>query len=206
MHRNQASGDPVLRGAVPNLVLACWNEVPAACLNGVCTGDRRLMADGDRISSMSAENELEQTGNLGTAWLFLCLSFATNILDQALNDFLGYYNATVLTLYGHFSWFPLIDLTFREWLVGMIAADAILLLLTPLAYRNSVYLRPLAYAFGVIMVLFGCGTVFASLLGRTVPSVHFTGMAPGTYSAPLLVAASVYLLWRLRASSKSNSR
>jgi len=155
---------------------------------------------------MSAENELEQTGNLGTAWLFLCLSFATNILDQALNDFLGYYNATVLTLYGHFSWFPLIDLTFREWLVGMIAADAILLLLTPLAYRNSVYLRPLAYAFGVIMVLFGCGTVFASLLGRTVPSVHFTGMAPGTYSAPLLVAASVYLLWRLRASSKSNSR
>ena len=119
---------------------------------------------------MSAERELEQTGNLGAAWLLLCLSFAANILDGALNDFLGYYNATVLTLYGHFSWFPRIDLTFREWLVGMIVADAVLLFLTPLAYRDSVYSRPLAYAFGVIMVLFGCGTVFASLLGRTVSS------------------------------------
>src|ERR1700730_18573872 len=108
------------------------------------------MADGDRISSMSAENELEQTGNLGTAWLFLCLSFATNILEQALNNFLCSYSPTVLTLYGHFSWFPLIDLTFREWLVGMIAADAILLLLVPLAYRTTGYLRPLAYAFGFI--------------------------------------------------------
>jgi hypothetical protein len=146
--------------------------------------------------------EREQTGNPGGAWLLLCLSFATNILDEALNDFLGYYNATVLTLYGHFSWFPRIDLNFRQWLVGMILADALLLLLTPLAYRNSVYLRPQAYAFGVIMVLFGCGTVFASLFGRTVPSVHFTGMAPGTYSSPLILAASVYLLWRLRASSK----
>jgi len=151
---------------------------------------------------MSAERELEQTGNLGAAWLLLCLSFAANILDGALNDFLGYYNATVLTLYGHFSWFPRIDLTFREWLVGMIVADAVLLFLTPLAYRDSVYSRPLAYAFGVIMVLFGCGTVFASLLGRTVSSVHFIGMAPGTYSSPLILAASVYLLWRLRASSK----
>jgi hypothetical protein len=151
---------------------------------------------------MSAEREREQTGNLGAAWLLLCLSFATNILDGALNDFLGYYNATVLTLYGHFSWFPRIDLTFREWLVGMIVADAVLLFLTPLAYRDSVYSRPLAYAFGVIMVLFGCGTVFASLLGRTVSSVHFIGMAPGTYSSPLILAASVYLLWRLRASSK----
>ncbi len=135
---------------------------------------------------MSAERELEQTGNLGAAWLLLCLSFAANILDGALNDFLGYYNATVLTLYGHFSWFPRIDLTFREWLVGMIVADAVLLFLTPLAYRDSVYSRPLAYAFGVIMVLFGCGTVFASLLGRTVSSVHFKVLPrlhPFSYSA-----------------------
>jgi hypothetical protein len=143
----------------------------------------------------------DKTGNPGAAWLLLCVSFATNILDDALNDFLGYYNATVLTLYGHFSWFPRIDLTFREWLVCMIVADAVLLLLTPLAYRNSVYLRPLAYAFGVILLLFGCGAVFASVLGHTVPSVHFTGMAPGTYSSPLILAASVYLLRRLRSSA-----
>jgi len=150
---------------------------------------------------MNAGREREQTGNLGAAWLLLCLSFATNILDEVLNGFLDYYNATVLTLYGHFSWFPRIDLTFREWLIRVLVADAILLSLTPLAYRNSRYLRPLAYFFGVIMLLSACGAIFASVLGRTVPSVHFAGMAPGTYSSPLILAASIYLLWRLRSSA-----
>jgi len=54
-----------------------------------------------------------QSESWGPAWLLLCLSFAANILDDAVNDFLGYYNATVLTLYGHFSWFPRVDLSFR---------------------------------------------------------------------------------------------
>ncbi len=140
-----------------------------------------------------------QSGTFGTAWLLLCLSFAANILDDALNHFLDYYNATVLTLYGHFSWFPRIDLSFSEWLVIVIVADAIFLLLTPWAYRNSIYLRPIAYVFGVVALLSGCGTILASVLGRTVPSVHFSGMAPGTYSSPLLLAASVHLLLRLRS-------
>jgi hypothetical protein len=30
-----------------------------------------------------------QAENWGIAWLLLCLSFAANILDDALNDFLG---------------------------------------------------------------------------------------------------------------------
>jgi hypothetical protein len=151
-------------------------------------------------------HRFEQLGNLGLAWLLLCLSFAANILDDALNDFLGYYNATVLTLYGHFSWFPRIDLSFREWLLGVILADSVLLLLTPLAYSNSPLLRPVSYIFSTFMLLNGLGIILASLLGQTVPSVHFTGSAPGCYSSPLLIAASVYLLWRLRSSRKTNSR
>ncbi|HVS90373.1 MAG TPA: hypothetical protein VHF01_19385 [Candidatus Acidoferrum sp.] len=63
----------------------------------------------------------------------MCLSLAANILDDALNDFLDYYNATVLTLYGQFSCFPRIDLNLREWLIGVIVANAVLLLLTPSA-------------------------------------------------------------------------
>ena len=143
---------------------------------------------------------------MGLAWLLLCLSFAANILDNVLNDFLGYYNATVLALYGHFSWFPRIDLSFREWLLGVILADAVLLLLTLLAYRNSPLLRPTAYTFSTFILLNGLGVILASLLGQTVPSVHFTGSAPGFYSSPLLVAASVHLLWRLRSSRKTNGR
>ena len=140
-------------------------------------------------------------GNFGFAWLLLSLSSAANILDDALNDFLGYYNATVLTLYGHFSWFPRIDLNFREWLIGAIVADAVLLLLTPFAFRNSRFVRPIAYIFSIIMLLIGAGTVLASALGQTVPSVHFSGGAPGVYTSPLLLAASVLLLWQLRSSA-----
>lgn len=139
--------------------------------------------------------------NWGIAWLLLCLSFAANILDDALHDFVGYYDATVLTLYGHFSWFPRVDLSFREWLVGAILADAILLLLIPLAFRNSFFLRPIAYFLSAIMLLRGCASILATARGRTVPSVHFTGMAPGTYTSPLLLAASIYLLRRLRSSA-----
>jgi hypothetical protein len=140
---------------------------------------------------------VRQAETWGFAWLLLCLSFAANILDDAVNDFLGYYNPTVLTLYGHFSWFPRIDLTFKPWLTGVIVADALLLFLTPWAYRNSRLLKPVAYAFSITMLVDGCGSIFATVLGRTVGSVHFTGVAPGTYSSPLLLAASAYLLRRL---------
>jgi len=140
---------------------------------------------------------VRQAETWGFAWLLLCLSFAANILDDAVNDFLGYYNPTVLTLYGHFSWFPRIDLTFKPWLTGVVVADALLLFLTPWAYRNSRLLKPVAYAFSITMLVDGCGSILATVLGRTVGSVHFTGVAPGTYSSPLLLAASAYLLRRL---------
>ena len=104
---------------------------------------------------MKVGRDFEQPGNLSLAWLVLCLSFAPNILDNGFNDFLGYYNATVLTLYGHFSWFPRIDLSFREWLLGVILADAVLLLLTLLGYRNSPLLRPTAYTFSTFILLNG---------------------------------------------------
>jgi hypothetical protein len=150
---------------------------------------------------MKVGRGFDQAGCLGIPWLLLCLSLGANILDDALNDFLGYYNATVLSLYGHFSWFPRIDLTLRNWLVGVIVADAVLLLLTPFAYRNSSVLRPIAYIFSTIMLLIGSGSILASVLGQTVPSVHFAGGAPGIYTSPLLLAASVFLFWRLRSSA-----
>ena len=151
---------------------------------------------------MKVGRRFNQVGNLGIPWLLLCLSMTANILDDALNDFLGYYNATVLTLYGHFSWFPRMDLSFREWLVGVIVADAALLLLTPFAFSNSRFLRPIAYIFSTIMLLIGSGSILVSMLGQTVPSVHFTGGAPGVYTSPLLLAASALLLWRLQSSAK----
>jgi hypothetical protein len=134
----------------------------------------------------------------GLAWLLLCVAFALHVWDEAVHDFLSYYNATVLTLYGHFSWLPRMDMTYREWLFRLIVAVVVCTALTPFAFRNACWLRPLAYLFALVHFLNGMGHTIAEIRGRTVGSVHFEGIAPGFYTAPLLLAASAYLFWRLR--------
>jgi hypothetical protein len=152
---------------------------------------------------MMAKKRNWQPATLGLPWLILCLSFTVNIFDDSLHDFLGSYNPTVLTLYGHFSWFPRIDLTRGEWLATVLGADAVLLLMTPWAFRKASFMRPVAYGFATFMFLKGLGTLLASAVGQTVPSVHFTGGAPGVYTSPLLVVASSYLVFCLRSSGSS---
>jgi len=130
----------------------------------------------------------------------LCLAFTLHVWDEAAHDFLSYYNSTVLALYGHFWWFPRMDMEFRTWIAAMLIATPVLLALTPWAYRNAGWLRPLAYVFAGIQLLNGAGPILATIRGRTVPSVHFEGPAPGVYTAPLLVALAVYPICSLRTS------
>jgi hypothetical protein len=136
--------------------------------------------------------------SFGTPWLLLCPAFAMHVWDEAAHDFLSYYNSTVLALYGHFSWFPRMDMQFRTWLAALLVANLMLLGLTPWAYRNARWLRPLAYVFAGIQLLNGTGHILAAIRGRTVPSVQFEGPAPGVYTAPLLVALAAYLFRALR--------
>jgi len=128
----------------------------------------------------------------------LCLAFAMHAWDEAAHDFLGYYDSTVLALYGHFSWFPRMDMQFRTWLAALLVANLVLLVLTPWAYRNARRLRPLAYVFAGIQLLNGTGHILAAIRGRTVPSPQFEGPAPGVYTAPLLIVLAANLIWALR--------
>ncbi len=92
---------------------------------------------------------------------------------------------------------------YRDWLVGLILVNFILLALTPLAYRNARGLRPVAYFFAGVMVLNGMGHTIFTVLGQTVPSVRFPRPAPGFYSSPFLLITSIYLFVRLRATRKA---
>jgi hypothetical protein len=154
-----------------------------------------------KIGSMNTTVQNEAKHNFGLAWLLLCLAFGAHIWDEAAHGFLEYYNATVLTLWAHFPWFPKIDMEFRPWLLAASGVAVVLLLLTPFAYRNARWMRPFAYLFAGIQLLNGLAHVVFTILGHTVPSVVFDGPAPGFYSAPLLLAFSVFLFWRLRQSS-----
>jgi hypothetical protein len=94
---------------------------------------------------------------------------------------------------------------YREWLVGLIIANLILLALTPFAYRNMRALRPLAYFFAAVMLINGLGHTLFTVLGRTVTSVQFPRPAPGFYSSPFLLITSAYLFLRLRATRKTTA-
>ena len=99
--------------------------------------------------------------NFGLAWVLLGLAFCVHVADEALTGFLNVYNPTVIAMRASLSWFPLPTFEYREWLVGLILVNLVLLALTPFAYRNARGLRPLAYLFAAIMLLDGTGhTVF----------------------------------------------
>ena len=149
---------------------------------------------------MAAASVAQRTNSFGLAWLFLCLAFCAHVADEALTGFLAVYNPTVLVVRSRFGWFPMPTFEFREWLIGLIVVNAIFLALTPFAYRNARWLRPLAYFFAAVMLLNGLGHTLFTVLGHTVASVQFSRPAPGFYSSPFLLVASVYLLVRLRAT------
>jgi hypothetical protein len=149
-------------------------------------------------------NSTATPGNFGYAWVALCVSFCLHVADEALTGFLPVYNATVLALRGERFWYSLPVFEFRSWLIGLIVVNVVFLLLTPFAFRNARALRPLAYVFAVIMLLNGLGHNLATIFGRgPVPSVAIPRPAPGFYSSPFLLIASVYLLAALRRSVNS---
>jgi hypothetical protein len=149
---------------------------------------------------MSSTPAARPSENFGLGWLLLCVAFCCHVTDEALTGFLPVYNATVLAMHAQYSWFPMPTFGFREWLVGLIFANVAFLALTPVAYRNTRWLRPLAYFYAGVMLLNGMGHTFFTILGRTVPSVQFPRPAPGFYSSPLLLVTSVYIFLRLRAT------
>jgi hypothetical protein len=128
--------------------------------------------------------------NFGIAWLGLCGSFIAHVIDEALTDFLSFYNPAVAALKERMPFFPMPTFTFQVWLTMLVMANAVLLLLSVFAFRGARWMRPLSFAFAGIMFLNGLLHLTGSLfLGRILP---------GVYSAPLLLLASSFLILRAR--------
>ena len=151
----------------------------------------------------AASRASDSIDNFGLAWVLLCLALCVHVADEALTGFLNVYNPTVIAMRARLSWFPMPTFDYREWLVGLIVVNLVLLAFTPFAYRNASGLRPVAYFFAAIMLLNGMGLTLFTVLGQTVPSVRFPRPAPGFYSSPFLLITSIYLFMRLRATRKT---
>jgi len=122
----------------------------------------------------------------GVAWVMLCVGLVIHVNDEALSDFLSVYNPAVRAIRARFPFLPLPTFTFPVWLGGLIAVTLLLVALSPAAFRGEPAMRPAAYLFGIVMA----GNGLLHLFG----SVYMRKVMPGTWSAPIILAAAVYLL------------
>jgi hypothetical protein len=140
---------------------------------------------------------------LGNAWTYIWVAIGLHVTDEALTGFLHVYNPTVLAMRERLSWWPMPIFTFDVWLAGLIAGIGILVALTPFAFRNASWLRPVFYFCAIVLCIANaCGHTLATILGQTVSAVHFTRPAPGFYSSPLLLFAGIYAIVQLRRTRK----
>ena len=131
---------------------------------------------------MNPAHDSGKPGNFGTAWFLLCLAFCAHVADEALTGFLPVYNATVLVMRSRYNWFPMPNFGFREWLTELILANIVLRLLTPFAFQNAEWLRPLAYFYAFVHLLNG--------MGHTVATIFDYGPAAGSGARPRVLEIS----------------
>ena len=129
----------------------------------------------------------------GLAWVGLSLALAVHVVDEALSDFLPFWNSLVGAARDRLPWVPLPTFAFSEWLGGLIVGVVLLLSLSRFAFEGARWMRPLSYFLAVVMLGNGLGHIAASVyLGR---------LAPGVVSSPLLLLAAALLLVATRQSS-----
>src|SRR5579864_9001577 len=88
---------------------------------------------------------------LGIAWIGMWLALALHVTDEALTGFLAVYNPTVLALRVKYGFWPMGTLDFRTWLTGLVAAVLLLAALTPFAFRNAGWIRPILYFSAIVI-------------------------------------------------------
>jgi hypothetical protein len=138
------------------------------------------------------------TRRAGGAWLLLCGALALHVVDEAATGFLSVYNPSAMAIRARAAWLPVPVFGFWEWLLGLTAAVMVLTGLSWFVFRGDRWIRALGCVLAIVMIANALGHTLGTIFGRTVEGVTFARPMPGFYSSPLLLAASVYLLYALR--------
>jgi hypothetical protein len=147
--------------------------------------------DGNPMDSMGVRDVSSESAARAAAarheqaWSLLVIALALHVLDEALTDFLGFYDPLVRSIRSSIAWFPMPTFTFGVWLSGLIALVVMLAALAPAVRRGSNWIKWASWFLSAIMFLNG--------LGHLVGSAYFGRWLPGATSAPLLLAASAML-------------
>ena len=121
------------------------------------------------------------------AWIFLTAALALHVMDEALNDFLSIYNPLVSAVNEKIDWVLFPVFSFTGWLASLIIGIIILFSLSFFAYQKKIWILYFSYFYGGIMVL--------NAMGHGLGSLYYSKFIAGVYSSPLLLVASVYLIW-----------
>ncbi len=114
------------------------------------------------------------------AWLVLCAALAVHIGDEAATGFLNLYNPEVVAM-----GFPALQFAFAPWIILLALAVAGLLILSYWVRRGTWWTIHAAYAFALMML--------SNAAAHLIFSVHRHAWMSGSYTSPLLLAASVNL-------------
>lgn len=118
------------------------------------------------------------------AWLLLCGAVALHVVDEAVNDFLSFYNPLVESI----SWLPMPLFTFEVWIAGLILAIVVGLAATSSVTNRVRTMRWVGIVVSVIMILNG--------LAHVAFSVVRGELLPGALSSPVLVAVASWVIDR----------
>lgn len=140
----------------------------------------------------------DRSPRFATAWFAFAAALACHVADEATHDFLSVYNPNVLAIRARFPFLPLPTFTFREWLVGLIAAVVLLMSLTPFAYRGVRWIRIVAWPLGILI---GVGNGLLHIAS----SIYYHRLMPGVLSAPLLIAAGAWLVFKARSPARGRA-
>jgi len=128
----------------------------------------------------------------------LCGALAIHVADEASTGFLELYNPTVRAVREQYPLLPLPTFTFETWLSLLIFAVAMLIASSFFVWKGRWAMRPISYAFAGFMLLNGFLHIVVSLYMREFVS--------GVYSSPLLLAASVALIYYARVYDRKTKK
>ncbi len=148
---------------------------------------------------MSLEDNSRRNRRWGISWLLLSGALALHVLDEAVNDYLSFYNPAVESWRGRWPGLPLPTFTFGLWLGLLIGAVVVLLVLSVLVFQGKWGMKPVSHIFGWLMLGNGLMHIFQS--------IGYGELLAGFWSSPLLMIGAFFLLRSIpRRKEKSRFR
>ena len=125
--------------------------------------------------------------SFGLAWAAFAVTVAAHATDEGVHGFLGVYNPNALAIRRRLH-VPIPVFSLRGFAMALGSAVCLLLVLTPLAFRGTHWIRVAAVP---VAILAGIGNGCLHLGG----SLLYRRWMPGVLTSPLLLASGAWLLW-----------